>query len=85
MTGEEFKKMSTLEQVRVVSGIITITGEHEVDVSILTSRLAFINLIVRGELGLADKEFVSNYIDKVFAKTEKTEEAPEEKEDESKA
>lgn len=81
MSAEEFKAMSALEQIRAISGILNITGEPEVDVSIMTSRLALINLIARGELGLADKDFVSSQIDRIFGKKE---EKTQEKSDENK-
>lgn len=81
MSAEEFKAMSALEQIRAISGILNITGEPEVDVNIMTSRLALINLITRGELGLADKDFVSSQIDRIFGKKE---EKTQEKSDENK-
>jgi len=60
MNKDEFKSMSPLEQIRVLSGIFV------QDNRIMASHLALICLITRVELGDADKDFLDSQLDKAF-------------------
>jgi hypothetical protein len=60
MTKDEFKSMSPLEQIRVLSGIFV------QDERIMMSHLVLINLITRVELGDADMDFLDSQLDKAF-------------------
>lgn len=60
MTKEDFKAMTPMEQVRILSGILVM------ETNVLVSHLALINLISRVDLGLADKEFLDSQLDKAF-------------------
>lgn len=68
MTSSEFKALTALQKIQALTGIMKLTGDHEQDVSILTTRCVVINLICRVEAGEASADFLDSTIDKIFPK-----------------
>jgi hypothetical protein len=66
MTANEFKEMPNIEKIRVLSGMIPMSGDHERDVNHLVGVMGLICLISRVEMGDASASFLSKQIDKAF-------------------
>lgn len=74
MLKEEFKSLTHMEQIRVLSGVLQLSGDDKEDVKMLTTTMALICLITRVASGDADAEFLDSVLDKVFADEEAEEE-----------
>lgn len=66
MNKSKFKEMPNIEKIRVLSGMVMISNNHEEDVGNLTSILALICLISRVEMGDADQDFLDAQIDRLL-------------------